>query len=130
MVVIKKLLGSFIVGGFFGLIGQLLLVLIGSALGPGFDPNMIAVLTLIVMGIIGALLFACSLYQKIDKIGGFGAIMPFCGLAAAVSGAVSGIRGSGETLGKSIVKGLKPFLILIAIVTLLSALVGAAAKLV
>jgi hypothetical protein len=50
------------------------------------------------MGILGAALFSFGLYQKIEKIGGFGAIMPFCGLAAAVAGAICGIRGSGQHL--------------------------------
>lgn len=127
---VKKLAGAFIVGGIFGLMGQVIMVLIGGILGPGYGPELVVPLVLGVMGIIGGVLFACGLYQKIEKVGGFGAIMPFCGLAAAVAGAICGIRGSGAPLGKAIVNGLKPFVIFLFIVVIVSALIGAGVTLV
>lgn len=128
MNVAKKLLGAFIVGGCFGVIGQIVMVFVGGIMGSG--SNMIVPLTLAIMGIIGVVLFAFGIYQKLLDIGGFGAIMPFCGLAAAVAGEICGIRGSGASLGKAVVGGLKPFVILIVIVTILSALIGTGATLI
>lgn len=79
--VFKAVLMAFLVGGFLSIIGQLFQELIVLGFGPGFPMTM--PLTLLCMGLFTLVTFPCGLYQRLMKIGGFGAIMPFSGFVAA-----------------------------------------------
>lgn len=87
---IKPVFSAFIVGGLFSILGQWLLVMYTSALGA--NSGLIIPLVLLTFGVLGALLFICGIYQKIEKIGYYGAILPFCGLCAAVAGTFLGAK--------------------------------------
>ncbi len=81
---IKKIAMAFLVGGSLALLGQLFFTILAAVFGsssPIVGPG-----TLILMGFFTLITFPLGVYQKIEKIGGFGAILPFSGLAAAAAG--------------------------------------------
>lgn len=86
----KAIGGSFAVGGIFGIICQLLVM--AYSMTPLYAAGFSTIAVLVTMGLIGGVLFAVGLYPKIEGIGGMGAILPFCGLAAALSGMFYGVK--------------------------------------
>ncbi len=90
MNIFKQILSAFIVGGLFAVFGQGVMSVLASVLG--VNSPLIVPLTLVVFGLLGGVLFIGGIYQKIEKIGGFGAILPFSGLAAAVAGVFAGAQ--------------------------------------
>ncbi|MFA6808806.1 MAG: SpoVA/SpoVAEb family sporulation membrane protein [Eubacteriales bacterium] len=122
MAVLKNLLNTFIVGGVLGVLGQVLFTIYIGLLGP--DSPMLITLLLVSMGLIGAILFTLGLYQKLEAVAGFGAILPFSGLAAAIAGAIVRTRSAGEPIGKAIKSGLMLVVIVVGIGSVLSIGVG------
>jgi hypothetical protein len=119
----KPVLSAFVVGGLFSVLGQGLMVFFASALGG--DSALVGPLTLVALGLIGGVLFIGGIYQKIEKIGAFGAILPFSGLAAAVAGIFAGTKaqtGSLRAAAKAAVVSL--VLYIVGIGTILSVIVG------
>ena len=72
---------AFVVGGCFSLVGQLFMLGAGALLGA--ESPLVGPLTLVLMGLLGMALCIPGIYQKLMGPGGFGTIMPFCGLAVA-----------------------------------------------
>lgn len=123
MKIFKPILSAFVVGGLFSVLGQGLMVFFASTLGGGSP--LIGPLTLVALGLIGGVLFVAGIYQKIERIGAFGAILPFSGLAAAVAGIFNGTQtqtGSWGMAAKAAVVSL--VLYVVGIGTILSVLVG------
>jgi hypothetical protein len=83
MNVFKALIGAFIVGGIAAVIGQGFMVFWGGILGPTIFVDL---LSLVCLGIIGALLVVLGLYSKIEQFGGIGAGLTFGGFCAVVAG--------------------------------------------
>lgn len=86
-----------LVGGCLGLLGHILVVLFSFT--PLYLQGQSIFLVLGTLGIIGAILFVTGTYPKLEAIGGMGAVLPFCGLSAAVAGATFGVgkaTGSGK----------------------------------
>lgn len=79
----SKLLGAFVVGGLIAVVAQVIM-LVMSNVAPA--PNLVAPLSLVVLGLVGMALVLCGAYKKITEIGGFGAGIMFCGLVDAVAG--------------------------------------------
>ena len=102
---LKALLGSFVVGGILAMVGQAFMSLAVAILGA--DSFFIAAATLIGVGLVGAILFVFGIYQKIEQVGGFGAALPFSGLAAAVAGCVVRAKEDGASMGTSMLAGVK-----------------------
>lgn len=82
---IRTVFFSFVVGGAYGAIGELLFLGYGSLLGQGSPYQMPAVL--ISLGILGFVLYVTGLHQKIASFSGYGSILPFNGFACAVANA-------------------------------------------
>ncbi|MFA6808447.1 MAG: SpoVA/SpoVAEb family sporulation membrane protein [Eubacteriales bacterium] len=123
---LKPIMSAFVVGGLFSILGQGLMVLFISLLG-GNSP-FIGPLTLLSLGLIGAVLFIAGIYQKIEKIGAFGAILPFSGFAAAVAGVFAGTKvetGSWGSATKAAVVSL--VLYVVGIGTIISIITGVVA---
>jgi len=80
---VKRIAWAFLVGGLLSLMGELFLLILQAIFGP--DSPFVGPLTLILMGLFALVTFPLGIYQKIDKVGGFGAILPFCGFAASVA---------------------------------------------
>jgi hypothetical protein len=122
----KKLFGAFVTGGCMGFLGQLLMMIFEGILGA--ESAMLMPATLMSMSVAGSLLFLCGIYQKIEKIGGIGALMSFAGLSTGVAGGICGIYGSGVPFEKAVVNGLKPLIIIIGSGFTVSVLIGAIAS--
>jgi hypothetical protein len=123
----KKLFGAFAIGGCMGFFGQLFMMIFEGILGA--DSAMVMPATLMSMSVVGALLFLCGIYQKIEKIGGMGALISFSGLPTGAAGGICGIHGSGVPLGKAVVNGIKPLAVIIGAGFIVSALIGVIAGL-
>ena len=102
---VKALVGSFIVGGILAMVGQAFMSIAVAVLGP--DSFFLAAATLVGVGLVGAVLFVFGVYQKIEQVGGFGAALPFSGLAAAVAGTVVRAKEDGAAMGASMLAGVK-----------------------
>ncbi len=102
---VKALVGSFIVGGILAMVGQAFMSIAVAVLGP--DSFFLAAATLVGVGLVGAVPFVFGVYQKIEQVGGFGAALPFSGLAAAVAGTVVRAKEDGAAMGASMLAGVK-----------------------
>lgn len=80
---VKRVLSSFVVGGCIGLVTQILFFIATLFVGTDFLPAMVVCLAM--LGVVTMVLFLCGAYQKIEKVGYFGAVLPFSGLIAAVA---------------------------------------------
>jgi len=124
MRVSKVLLATFVVGGALATVGQALSGLYVALLGPASP--FVAALTLVSMGLLGAVLFALSLYQRIEKVGGFGAMLPFSGMTAAIAGTFAGAA-EGVPTGKAFKAAIMLFLHIVGWGTLFAVGVGVVA---
>lgn len=122
MKIAKPIAAAFVVGGILAVVGQLFLTLYTAILGA--DSMFLAALTLVSVGLVGAVLFVAGIYQKIEKFGGFGAIMPFSGLAAAVGGTIAGAKQGGATTGQAIKEGVMLVVYVVGIGTVISVIIG------
>ena len=82
-----KLIGAFVVGGLIAVVAQVIMLVVGSIVPV---PQLVAPLSLVVLGLIGMVLVLNGAYAKITGIGGFGAGIMFCGLVDAVAGVFMG----------------------------------------
>lgn len=121
----KALAGAFIAGGALAIVGQLCSMAAVAILGA--DSFFLAAATLIAMGAIGAALFVAGAYQKIEKAGGFGAIMPLSGLAAAIAGTVAGAKNEGASTKSACWAGAKLGIWVLGTGSLAAAIIAGAA---
>lgn len=99
-----KLYGlCFLVGGIYGVIGQL----IGTALEGVVGPAYAAPLTLLCLGVLAVILYVPGIHQRIAAVSGFGSILPFNGFACGNADAFQagyangdGFRGGLKGVGK------------------------------
>lgn len=87
---------SFLMGGFYCLIGQIFLTIWGPILGPAFGMPA----TLLSMGVVGVILYITGIHQKLAPHTGWGSILVFNGFACALAneyeeGAKEGGAGKG-----------------------------------
>lgn len=82
-----KLGGAFLVGGCIAVVAQAIMTVVRMILPV---PDLVAPASLVVLGLIGAVLVLNGSYAKITEIGGFGAGIMFCGLVDAVAGVFMG----------------------------------------
>lgn len=108
----KSLYGAFIIGGCFGILMELLLMLF-RVLGLPYSGGIMA--SLITVGLVGSILYVFGLYQKLEKFGGCGSYLPFSGFAAGTAAMIIGMRCDGIPLKKAIFTTLKMMLIFIII---------------
>lgn len=89
----KPLVGSFLVGGAFCAVAEAVMVAVGHV-GPIADAGAVPVVTLLVMGVVGAGLTVAGVFPRLLAVGGMGAAMTFSGLVATVAGVVleEGVR--------------------------------------
>ena len=122
MDVAKRLFGAFFVGGCLGLACQLFASLWRMALGA--DSAYAVPAALVSLGVADGVLYVAGLYQKIEKVGFFGAALPFSGLVSAVAGQyLDGEKEGGPRRG--VAKGLGIFLYVLGLGSLVAAAAGA-----
>lgn len=122
MRIFKPILLSFVVGGIFSVIGQFFANLLVSALGAGHP--LVDPLTLVALGLVGAVLYTSGIHQKIEKFSGYGAILPFNGLAAAVAGAFAGAKAQTGSAAAGVKAAVWLVLYVLGIGSILAAVVG------
>jgi hypothetical protein len=94
----KAMGGAFLVGGLLCLLCEIILVIFSNT--PLYAAGFSALVSLLVMGVIGSILFIAGIYPKLEKFGGMGAVLPFSGLAAAVAGITVGVGKATGSVGK------------------------------
>ena len=104
MDVAKRLAGSFVVGGAIGLVTQILFV-IGQMVA-GSNIQLAMVVGFVLLGIVTTVLFMTGVYEKIEKVGYFGAVLPFSGLVSGVAHLYLGGKAEGG-VGGGLKAGLK-----------------------
>lgn len=102
---IKSVLLAFVVGGAFAVVGQGITFLWLEVLGQ--DSLFIGFALLVSMGVIGAVMFVLGIHQPIEEASGFGTILTFNGLCAAIANAYSHARSEKGTIGAGIAASLK-----------------------
>lgn len=83
----QKLIGAFVVGGLIAVVAQVIMAGV-SMVAP--VPDLVAPISLVVLGLIGMALVLTGNYAKLNEVGGFGAGIMFCGLVDAVAGVFMG----------------------------------------
>lgn len=97
-------LGTFVVGGTAGVIGQLFFKLY---VGMGMSPMLVPIAMLMSICLISTVLDVFGIYGRITVFGGLGAMLPFCGLPPSICMVMRAKLGEGATVGKSILEALK-----------------------
>lgn len=87
---LKKLAYAFVIGGVFGMIGQLLIFLWTVILGEG--GTLVNPLTMASMGVIGLVLFVSGFSAKLEKLTTMGVTIPISGMVIAIGGATYGTK--------------------------------------
>ena len=113
----------FLVGGAYGIIGQL----IGIALEPVVGPAFAAPCTLLCLGVLAVILYVPGIHQRVAAVSGFGSILPFNGFACGIADAFQAghANGGGFAGGIRSVGGL--FLHVIVLSSVVNMLAGALA---
>lgn len=111
MDVVKGCARALLVGGLLGALGQLFLVILVLIFGA--DSPIVGPGTLILMGVFALITFPLGIYQKITEFGGFGAMLPFSGLAAAIADGYDTTKHETGSVGKAIKAGIMVFLTVI-----------------
>ena len=92
---------SFLMGGFYCLIGQIFLTIWGLILGPAFGMPA----TLLSMGVVGVILYITGIHQKLAPHTGWGSILVFNGFACALANEYEEGAGGGGELHASVEEG-------------------------
>lgn len=113
---------SFLMGGFYCLIGQIFLTIWGPILGPSFGMPA----TLLSMGVVGVILYITGIHQKIAPHTGWGSILVFNGFACALATEYEeGAKEGGA--GKGVIRLLDLFFWVVGTGALLAIIVAVAA---
>ncbi|MCL1799711.1 MAG: hypothetical protein FWG23_08265 [Eggerthellaceae bacterium] len=94
----KAIGGAALVGGVFGVVGMGLVA--AYSFTPLYGQGVSIFFVLGTLGLIGAILFLCGVYPKLEAIGGMGAVLPICGFVSAVAGATFGASKATGSAGK------------------------------
>ena len=118
----KALVMSFLVGGFFSVVGQLVFQACVMICGETFP--LLGPVTLAGLGLIVGLLWICGIEQKIEKIGEYGAILHFGSCASACAALFQNTRAEGGSVKAAIKAGIFPVLFVCGIGTLTAGILG------
>ncbi|SHN57852.1 SpoVA/SpoVAEb family sporulation membrane protein [Desulfitobacterium chlororespirans] len=121
----KQIISSFIVGGLLAVLTQGYMNFSAGVLGA--QSPLVVPMTLLLIGLTGGVLFIVGIYEKIEKLGYFGAILPLCGLVAAVAGVFTGTKMETGSSGAATKSALNLVLFVLGLGTILSMLIGAIA---
>jgi hypothetical protein len=121
MKLIKSMMFCFIGGGVTAVIGQGFLTLYGALLGPGL---ITIALSLISLGVLGAILTIAGIFPKLEKAAGFGAGLSFGGFCAAVAGTYAATMAQTNSAGKALKAALMLVLLVIGTGIALAFIVG------
>ena len=94
MKAVKGIIGSFVTGGLFGVLIQAIYACYAMALGA--DNQYLMVYSLITGGFVVMILYIAGVTGFIDKVGGFGAIIPLIGITSGTATGINASRKSGK----------------------------------
>jgi hypothetical protein len=121
MKIFKRLAGAFVVGGCAGVVGQLFITFFSFVLT---DAMLAVMLSMLCVGLIGAVLVLTDVYPKISRFGGFGAELPVCGLIYGASCLAAIALKAGATPGAAFKKGFSVVAAITFIGFTISAVIG------
>jgi hypothetical protein len=99
---IRKILKAFLVGGCFGLIGQLLIALFAIFIS---DATMVIMVSILAFGVIAVVIIANGFYFKVAEFGDSGAAIPVCGLMFGAATSAAAAQKAGAKLEKAFIVG-------------------------
>jgi hypothetical protein len=105
MKIVKPLLLAFVVGGIFSVIGEGFTLFWLMIIGPGSP--LLGLAIMVSMGVVGAVMFVTGTHQSVEKAAGFGAMLPFNGLCAAIAHMYTLAATSGKSTGAAVGASLK-----------------------
>ena len=105
MELLQKTAKAFLFGGAASVLTQLLFTVLEPL---PFTPYAKSLLALLAMGVLGACLFFFDIYPRLEQRFGFGAMLPICGLPAAVAGGILSHLNNGEATASALKKGILP----------------------
>lgn len=100
---VKKTLQAFVAGGLVGAATQGFMTIYSLFIS---DPGTTINLSLVTLGMLGALLAAAGIFPKMDEFGGMGVNVPTLGLGAASCAPILGARMEGKSKGEAFVQGI------------------------
>jgi len=116
----------FVVGGLYGVLGQIIWTLVYPACGDALT----AAVTLLLLGVVAIVMYIPGIHQKIAAVSGFGSILPFNGFACGVADAYEAGAAAGGPSGgvKAVVKMFVGMVVLGGVIAMAGGLVGAFVK--
>ena len=118
-----RLAGSALVGGVIGVVMEAIVMGVSSVL-PAEAAQMAAPLSLIVLGIVGAVMSAAGLYAPINAKGGFGAAIMFCGLADATCGIFTQAKMASGKTGAGVTEAVKFAVAILGVIATVGIVLG------
>ncbi len=122
MKTVRELISSFVIGGFFAVIGELIFKLLFSILGPDFP--LLGPLTLAGLALVCAILWICGVLQKIERIGEYGAILHLGSCASAVAHLFQESKRSGKSTREALMDATSPVTFVCGLGTLAAGAIG------
>lgn len=122
MKTVKPLVSSFLVGGIFAIIGELIFKVLLFLLGPDFP--LLGPCTLVGLAFVCGILWVCGILQKIEKIGEYGAILHLGSCASAVANIYQEEKREGKTIVSAIQAAAFPVYFVCGIGTLAAGVIG------
>lgn len=89
-VAMRKLGFAFLIGGLFGVVGQLFIFGWTAALGAG--NALVNPLTMVTMGVLGLVLFVAGIAPKLEELTTMGVTIPISGMVIAIGGVTFGTK--------------------------------------
>lgn len=102
---LQKTAKAFLGGGIAAIITQGIFMLFQFV---PVTPHAQTLLTLLSMGILGAILYLLHIYPRLEQQVGFGAMLPICGLPVALADSIVKHLENGETTKSALKKSVLP----------------------
>lgn len=93
----KKLVWAFVLGGLFGVVGQLFIFGWTAVLGTG--NALVNPLTMVTMGVLGMVLFVTGASPKLEELTTMGVTIPISGMVIAIGSVTAGVRAKTGSAG-------------------------------
>ena len=93
----KRFLHAFVIGGAFGVVGQLFIFGWTAVLGAG--NALVNPLTMVTMGALGLILFVSGASSALERLTTMGVTIPISGMVIAIGGVTSGVKAETGSAG-------------------------------
>ena len=93
----KQISNAFIIGGLFGVVGQLFIFGWTALLGQG--NQLVNPLTMVTMGVLGLILFLTGIAPKLEERTTMGVTIPISGMVIAIGGVTFGVKMESGSVG-------------------------------